>query len=116
MDAFFAAARGGDFEALLAVLDPEIVLRSDRGMLPGSAVVRGPHAVAAQALRFADPWRIVHPALVNGAAGVVITVDAKPVAIVGFIVVDGRIAAIDGLADPERIGALDLGFLDDWSG
>jgi RNA polymerase sigma factor (sigma-70 family) len=116
VDAFFAAARGGDFEALVAVLDPEIVLRSDHGTLPGSAVVRGPQAVAAQALRFADPSRTVHPALVNGAAGVVIAVDGKPVAIVGFTVVNDRIIAIDALADPERIGALDLGFLDDRSG
>jgi hypothetical protein len=113
---FFAAARGGDFEALVAVLDPEIVLRSDRGTLPGSAVVRGPQAVAAQALLFADPSRIVHPALVNGAVGVVITVDGKPVAIVGFTVVNGRIVAIDALADPERIGSLDLGLLDGRSG
>jgi RNA polymerase sigma factor (sigma-70 family) len=116
VDAFFAAARGGDFEALVAVLDPEIVLRSDHGTLPGSAVVRGPQAVAAQALGFADPSRTVHPALVNGAAGVVIAVDGKPVAIVGFTVVNDRIIAIDALADPERIGALDLGFLDDRSG
>jgi RNA polymerase sigma factor (sigma-70 family) len=109
VDAFFAAARGGDFEALVAVLDPEIVLRSDHGTLPGSAVVRGPQAVAAQALGFADPSRTVHPALVNGAAGVVIAVDGKPVAIVGFTVVNDRIIAIDALADPERIGGLDLG-------
>jgi RNA polymerase sigma factor (sigma-70 family) len=116
VDAFFAAARGGEFEALVAVLDPEIVLRSDHGTLPGSAVLRGPQAVAAQALRFADPSRIVHPALVNGAAGVVIAVDGRPVAIVGFTVVNDRIIAIDALADPERIGALDPGFLDDRSG
>jgi Sigma-70, region 4 len=113
VDAFFAAAPGGDFEALVAVLDPEIVLRSDHGTLPGSAVLRGPQAVAAQALLFADRWRIAHPALVNGAAGVVITVDGKPVSIMGFTVVNDRIIAIDALADPERIGALDLGFLDD---
>jgi RNA polymerase sigma factor (sigma-70 family) len=116
VDAFFAAARGGDFEALVAVLDPGIVLRADHGTLPGSGVVRGPQGVAAQALRFADPSRIVHPALVNGAAGVVIAVDGKPVAIMGFTVVNDRIVAIDALADPERIGALDLGFLDDRSG
>jgi RNA polymerase sigma-70 factor (ECF subfamily) len=86
------------------------------GTLPGSAVVRGPQAVAAQALLFADPSRIVCPALVNGAAGVVIAVDGKPVSIVGFTVVNDRIIAIDALADPERIGSLDLGFLDDRSG
>jgi RNA polymerase sigma factor (sigma-70 family) len=116
VDAFFAAARGGDFEALVAVLDPEIVLRSDHGTLPGSAVVRGPQAVAAQALRFADPSRIVHPALVNGAAGVVIAVDGEPVSVIGFSVVNDRIVAIDALADPLRIGERDLGFLDDRSG
>jgi hypothetical protein len=77
--AFFAAARGGNFEALVAVLDPEIVLRSDFGTLPGSAVVRGPRAVAARALQFADASRITHSALVNGAAGVVIRVIGKPV-------------------------------------
>ena len=112
----FAAARGGDFEALVAVLDPEIVLRSDHGTLPGSAVLRGPQAVAAQALLFADPSRIVHPALVNGAAGVVITFDGTPVSVVGFTVVNDRIIAIDALADPERIASLDLWFLDDRSG
>jgi RNA polymerase sigma factor (sigma-70 family) len=111
VDAFFAAARGGDFEALVAVLDPEIVLRSDHGSLPGSAVVRGSESVARQAILFADPWRILHPALVNGAAGVVIAVDGKPVAIVGFTVVNDRIVAIDALADPERIASLDLAFL-----
>jgi RNA polymerase sigma factor (sigma-70 family) len=116
VDAFFAAARGGDFEALVAVLDPEIVLRSDHGTLPGSAVVRGPQAVAAQALLFTDPSRIAHPALVNGAAGVVVTADGKPFAIMGFIVVNDRIVAIDVLVDPERIVTLDLGFLDDRSG
>jgi RNA polymerase sigma-70 factor (ECF subfamily) len=116
VDAFFAAARRGDFEALVAVLDPEIVLRSDHGALPGSAVVRGARAVAAQALLFADPWRIVRPALVNGAAGVVITVDGKPVAVMGFTVEHDRIVAIDALADPERVGSLDLGFLHDRSG
>jgi hypothetical protein len=81
----------------LPVLDPEIVLCSDRGTLPGPAVVRGPQAVAVQALLFADPSRIVHPALVNGAAGVVIIimVGGKPVSIVGFTVVNDRIVAID---------------------
>jgi RNA polymerase sigma-70 factor, ECF subfamily len=116
VDAFFAAARGGDFDALVAVLDPDVVHRSDWGSLPGSAVVRGAETVAAQALRFADPERIVHPVLVNGAAGAVITVEAKPVSIIGFTVVNGRITAIDALVDPDRIGALDLGFPGDPSG
>ena len=111
VDAFFAAARGGDFDALVAVLDPEVVHRSDWGTLPGSAVIRGPEAVAAQALRFAAQSRIVHPALVNGAAGAVITVDGKPVSVIGFSVVDDNIVAIDALVDPERIASLDLAFL-----
>jgi Sigma-70, region 4/Cation transporter/ATPase, N-terminus len=105
VDACFAAARACDFDTLVAVLDPEIVLRSDHGTLPGSAVLRGPKAIAAQALRFADPSRIIHPALVNGAAGVVITLDGKPVSIVSFTVANDRIIAIDALADPERIDA-----------
>lgn len=112
VDAFLAAARGGDFDALVAVLHPEVVLRADFGTLPGSAVVRGPQAVAGHALMFADPSRIAHPVLVNGAAGVVVTVSGKPVAIMGFTVVDDRIASIDSIVDPERITALDLAFLD----
>ncbi len=113
VDAFFAAARGGDFEALIAVLDPDVLLRSDRGALPGSAVVRGAEAVAGQALMFADPSRLVRPALVNGAAGVVVTVEGRPVAVMGFTVADGKIVAIDSLGDPERLGRLDLAVLDD---
>ncbi|MGH9245398.1 MAG: RNA polymerase sigma factor SigJ [Acidimicrobiales bacterium] len=114
VDAFFAAARGGDFGALVAVLDPDVVLRSDRGALPGaSVVVHGAEAVAGQALMFAGPSRLVRPALVNGAAGVVVTVDGQPVAIMGFTVTDGKIVAIDALGDPERLSRLDLGVLDD---
>jgi RNA polymerase sigma-70 factor, ECF subfamily len=111
VDAFFAAARRGAFEALVAVLDPDVVHRSAFEALSGSAVVRGAEAVAAQAMRFADPSRIDHPALVNGAAGAVITVDGAPVSIVGFTVMNDRIVAIDALVDPERIAALDLAFL-----
>jgi RNA polymerase sigma-70 factor (ECF subfamily) len=113
VDAFFSAARDGDFEALVSVLDPEVVLRSDRGALPGSAVVRGAEAVASQALMFAGPERMVRPALVNGAAGVVVTVDGRPVAVMGFTVADGRIVAIDALGDPERLDRLDLSGLGD---
>src|SRR5438445_762593 len=80
-DAFFAAARRGDFDALVAMLDPDVVLRSDRGALPGSAVVRGAEAVAAQALMFSGPSRVARPVLVNGAAGVVVFVDGRPVSI-----------------------------------
>jgi RNA polymerase sigma factor (sigma-70 family) len=114
VDAFFAAARGGDFEALIAVLDPDVVLRADAGALPGaSALIRGAEAVARQALVFAGPSRVTRPALVNGAAGVVVTVDGRPVSVMGFTVAEGKVVAIDGLADPERLSRLDLTALDD---
>jgi hypothetical protein len=108
VNAFFAAAERGDFDALVAVLDPDVVLRSDLGAVPASRVLRGAESVAAQALMFADPARIVRPALVNGAAGVVITLDARVVSVMEFSVAGGRIVAIDALADAERLTRLDL--------
>ncbi|MGW0811220.1 sigma-70 family RNA polymerase sigma factor [Nonomuraea sp. NPDC002799] len=110
VDAFFAAARGGDFDALIALLDPKVTLRTDAGPLRSvsSAVIRGAVEVAGRALMFARPDARVHPALVSGAAGVVITVDHRPVSVMGFTVAGGRIVAIDGLSDPERLSALDL--------
>lgn len=109
VDAFFAAARRGDFAALVEVLDPDVVLRSDRGEAPGgSRLVRTAEAVAGQALLFAGPDRVVHPALVNGGAGVVVTSGGRPLAVMGFTVADGRIVAIDALGDPGRLAALDL--------
>lgn len=109
VDAFFAAARRGDFAALVEVLDPDVVLRSDRGEAPGgSRLVRTAEAVAGQALLFAGPDRVVHPALVNGGAGVVVTSGGRPLAVMGFTVADGRIVAIDALGDPDRLAALDL--------
>jgi hypothetical protein len=114
VDASLTAARRGDFEALVAVLDPDVVLRFDGGALPGaSVVVQGAKAVASRALMFADPSRLVRPALVNGAAGVVVTLDGRPVSVMGFTVVGGKIAAIDSLGDPERLSRLDLAVLDD---
>jgi RNA polymerase sigma-70 factor, ECF subfamily len=115
IDAFFAAARGGDFDALVAVLDPEVVLRSDGGVVrPGaSAVVRGAVAVAKRALTFAQPSAFIRPALVNGAAGVVVAADGQLLSVVGFTITNGKIIAIDALADPERLGQLDLPVLDD---
>ncbi|MEP6469683.1 MAG: RNA polymerase sigma factor SigJ [Chloroflexota bacterium] len=113
VDAFFAAARGGDLDALIAVLDPDIVLRSDRGALPGaSVVVRGAKAVARQALMFAGPSRLVQPVLVNGAPGVVVTVDGQPFSVMSFTVSGARIVAIDALGDHERLSQLDLAVLD----
>jgi RNA polymerase sigma factor (sigma-70 family) len=108
VDAFFAAARGGDFDALVAVLDPGVVLRSDGGARGRASVIRGPEDIARQALSFAAPARLVRPALVNGAPGVVVTVRDRPVSIMGFTVVDGRIAAIDVLTDRDRLSRLDL--------
>jgi RNA polymerase sigma factor (sigma-70 family) len=107
VDAFFAAARGGDFDALVAVLDPGVVLRSDGGARGRGSVIRGPEDIARQALSFAAPARLVRPALVNGAPGVVVTVRDRPVSIMGFTVVDGRIAAIDVLTDRDRLSRLD---------
>jgi RNA polymerase sigma-70 factor, ECF subfamily len=109
VDAFFAAARSGDFDALVAVLDPDIVLRSDGGVRRPAATIelRGAEAVARRALMFAHlaPW--VRPALVNGAAGVVVAPRCRLFSVMGFTVVDGRIAAIDSLADPDRLATLE---------
>jgi RNA polymerase sigma-70 factor (ECF subfamily) len=110
VDAFLAASRGGDFDALLAVLDPDVVLRSDSGVeRPGaSMVVRGAHAVARQARTFGRPSLSVRPALVNGAAGVVVTAGGRPFAVMGFTVTHGKIVEIDILADRDRLNRLDL--------
>ena len=117
VDVFLAAARDGDFEALLAVLDPDVVLRADRGAAPGgvSRVVRGARAVAAGALSFARRRAgSARPALVNGAAGVVaFAPDGRPFSVVGFTVRRGKIVEIDILADPERLRRLDLAVLDE---
>jgi RNA polymerase sigma factor (sigma-70 family) len=114
VDAFFAAARDGDFEALVAVLDPDVVLRSDGGELRHavSAVVRGASEVAARALTFARLSPYVRPALVNGAAGVVVAPRGRPFSVMGFTVTGGRIVAIDAIADPARLREIDLAVLD----
>jgi RNA polymerase sigma factor (sigma-70 family) len=103
VNAFFRAAREGDFDALMRILHPDVVLRSDFGAKhrAASVVHRGAKAVAGQARGF--PGAIVRPALVNGAAGAVITVRDRPIAIIGFTVIDGRIVAIDAIAEPERV-------------
>ena len=115
VDAFFAAARDGDFDALVAVLDPDVVSRSDGGTLrPGATgVVRGAREVAARALTFARLSPFVRPALVNGAAGAVVAPRGEPFSVMGFTVVGGRIVEIDAITDPERLRALDLAVLDD---
>jgi RNA polymerase sigma factor (sigma-70 family) len=115
VDAFFAAARDGDFDALVAVLHPDVVLRSDGGAVrPGASfVVRGAREVAESALTFARMSPFVRPALVNGAAGVVVAPHGRPFSVMGFTVRDGKIVEIDGIADPERLQKLDLAGLDD---
>ena len=105
VDAFFRAARGGDLEGLVAVLHPEVVLRADFGARRPAAprVVQGAAAVARQAQLATLPGAELHPVLVNGAAGVVVTMHGRPFAVMGFTVAGGRIVEIDALADPERV-------------
>ena len=109
VDAFLAASRSGDFDALLAVLDPDVVFRIDGGGVPPRArpPVVGAEAVARQVLergsRFA---RFARPAIVNGAAGLVIAPGATPIAVVGFTVSRERIIAIDLIADRNKLGGL----------
>jgi hypothetical protein len=114
VDAFLGAAREGDFGALLATLDPDIVLRSDGGLLrPGlSREVRGARGVAEGALTFSRIAPFAQPALVNGAAGVIVVRRGRPISVMGFAVKGGKIVEIDVLADPERLNRLDLTFLD----
>ena len=115
LDAFLAAARDGDFEALVAVLDPDVVLRADLGPLPtgGSREVRGAAAVAGQALTYSRIGLVVRPARVNGGVGAVSTLDGELFSVGAFTVRGGRIAEIDILADPARLSRLDLTVLDD---
>jgi RNA polymerase sigma-70 factor, ECF subfamily len=110
LDAFLAAARDGDFDRLLAVLAPDVVLRADAGDGPigPSQVVRGARAVAGQALRFAPIAGHAQPALVNGSPGLVAAPRGRAIAVMGVTVRDGKIAEIDILADPERLHRLDL--------
>jgi len=109
IDAFLAASRAGDFEALLEVLDPEVVFRLDTGGVAPRArpPVEGAEAVAAQILERGMPFApFARPAIVNGNAGVIVIPHEKPVAVVGFVVADGRIAEIDVVADPAKLGGL----------
>jgi RNA polymerase sigma-70 factor, ECF subfamily len=108
VDAFFAAGRAGDFDALVALLDPDVVARADFGpSRPGGPrVVRGATAVARQARIGANAAAVIHPVLVNGAAGVVITLDGQPLALMGFTVAGGKIVEVDVIADPDRIARL----------
>jgi RNA polymerase sigma factor (sigma-70 family) len=113
VDAFLSAARGGDLDDLVAVLDPDVVLRIDAGARPHatSMLVNGAAAVAKQALAglrsfFVRPTVRLRPALVNGAAGVIVTLDGEPMTVMGFTVTDGKIVEIDAIADPERVRSI----------
>jgi RNA polymerase sigma-70 factor (ECF subfamily) len=113
VDAFLAAARDGDFEALLEVLDPDVVLRVDLGPFAGGArEVRGAAAVAGQALTYSQMGLVVQLALINGALGAVTTRNGEPFSVGGMTVRDGKIVEIDILADPDRLRQLDLTILD----
>jgi RNA polymerase sigma-70 factor (ECF subfamily) len=110
VDAFLAASRDGDFEALLEVLDPDVVVRGDWGAVGAGASreVRGARAVAEQALAFLRLGLLMRPALVNGAAGAISTRDEESFSVGRFTVRDRKIGAIDILADPGRLRRLDL--------
>jgi RNA polymerase sigma-70 factor (ECF subfamily) len=113
VDAFLAAVRGGSLEALLEVLDPDVVLRADR--IPGGLKeIRGARTVAEQALMFSRLAQSVQPVLVNGTAGIVSWLPGgQPFSVMGFTVRGSRIVEIDVLADPDRLGRLDLTVLRD---
>ena len=110
VDAFLAAVRDGDFEALVTVLDPAIVLRADGGALKGvSRLVRGPQAVVAQAATFSNLASSSQVVLVNANVGVLARrPDGHLVAVLGFTISDGKVVEIDILADPDRLRGLDL--------
>jgi RNA polymerase sigma-70 factor, ECF subfamily len=114
LDAFLAAARDGDFDRLVAVLDPDVVVRADFGPAGGSQEVRGAAAVARQALGYARR-RVanVRPALINGAAGMVAFLDGQPFSIAAVTVRNGKIVELDFFNDPARLRLLDLTILDD---
>ncbi|MFD8563554.1 sigma factor-like helix-turn-helix DNA-binding protein [Streptosporangium canum] len=111
VDAFLAAARGGDFDALVSILDPDVVLRADGGVLAGGLkVIRGVAAVAGQLATFQRmaTAATTHPALGDGVAGLVNTIDDQVLSVMSFTISDGKIAAIDILSDPDRMARLDL--------
>src|SRR5215472_5841235 len=113
VEAFFAAAHRGDLHALVAVLDPDVVVRTDCGaaFAEFSGVRRGAEAVASQVLAVANPAAPKLPVLVNGAAGVIAMFGGQPVAVMGFTIADGKVVEINTILDPERVRRLDLSAL-----
>lgn len=112
VDAFLAASRGGDFAALLAALDPDVVFRADKSVAPAGApgVMRGAPAVAAH---FMGRARLARSALVNGAVGIIVAPQGRLMMAMGLTFTDGKIATIDVIADPARLRQLALAVLDD---
>ncbi|MFE7593737.1 sigma-70 family RNA polymerase sigma factor [Kitasatospora sp. NPDC057512] len=108
VEAFLSAARGGDFDALLTVLDPDVVARSDGGTLVPSMLRRGAADVASQAIAFARFAADGRPVLVNGSPGVVSFAGGRPLSVMSFTVHEGRITGLDILTDPTRLAALGL--------
>jgi RNA polymerase sigma factor (sigma-70 family) len=115
VDAFLAATRDGDFDALVAVLDPDVVLRADGGAARAryTVAIHGARAVAGQAVLAQRLAQFARPALVNGTAGVVAIAAGRVLSVMGFTVKRGKIVAIDVLFDPERLADLDVTVLDD---
>jgi hypothetical protein len=113
VDAFLAAARGGDVKALLAVLDPDVVRRADRIAVPAGVAteLRGARAVAEETRTNAPRARDARPALINGAVGVVVTPRGRLVVALRLTITDDRITLIDAIADPARLDELDLAVL-----
>jgi RNA polymerase sigma-70 factor (ECF subfamily) len=105
VSAFFAAARAGDLAGLVELLDPEVVLRTD-GFAAAPAVLRGAASVAGAVLGGASPHAEFRPVLVNGAAGMLITLRGRPAGLMAFTVAGGRITAVDGITDPHRMRRL----------
>jgi hypothetical protein len=115
VDAFLVAARGGDFDALVALLHPDVVLRADRavGPTPEPMVLRGVRNVVKGALLASARTRFTQPALVNGAVGLVMAPRGRLLLVLGFTITEDRITEIDVVADPPRLRQLDLAVLDD---
>ncbi|MFJ8312398.1 MULTISPECIES: sigma-70 family RNA polymerase sigma factor [unclassified Streptomyces] len=112
VEAFISASRGGDFEALLALLDPDVLLRADAGLLPATKLVRGARAVAGQAYAFRRFASLSRTVLVNGVPGIIAVVEGRVYSVMAFTLgEDGRITELNILADPERMGTLDVSFL-----
>jgi RNA polymerase sigma-70 factor (ECF subfamily) len=113
VEAFLAAGREGDFDALVAVLDPDVVLRADGGEVAGlTRRLRGAETVAGQAAMWSRVALTMHRALVNGTPGFVSLRDGQPFSVAAVTISGGRIVEIDILADPERLAKLDLAVID----